>query len=52
MSKKESSCRVVVDLPEANQILKYKAEAVLILNPHDNMCAKDAQEYYFMFAHN
>ena len=42
----------VVDLPEANQLLKYKPEAVPTLNSRDNMCTKDAQEYYFLFAHN
>ena len=52
MSKKESSWREEVDLPEANQLLKYKPEAALTLHPYDNMCAKDAQEYYFLFAHN
>ena len=52
MSKKESSWRGVVDLPEANQLLKYKPEAVPILNSYDTMCTKDAQEYYFMFVHN
>ena len=52
MSKKKSSWRGVVDLPEANQLLNYKPEAVLTLNSYDNMCAKDAQAYYFLFAHN
>ena len=52
MSKKESSWRGVVDLSEANQLLKYKPEAVPTLNSCDNMCTKDAQEYYFLFAHN
>ena len=50
MSKKESSWRGVVDLPEANQLLKYKPEAVPTLNSYDNMCGQDAQEYYFLFA--
>ena len=49
MSIKESSWRLVVDLTEANQLLKYKPEAVSTLNSYDNMCA---QEYYFLFAHN
>ena len=52
MSKKESSWRGVVDLPEANQLLKYIPEAEPTLNSYDNMCAHDAQEYYFLFAHN
>ena len=52
MSKKKSSWRGVVDLPEANQLLKYKPEAVPTLNSRDNMCTKDVQEYYFLFAHN
>ena len=52
MSRKESSWRGVVDLPEANLLLKYIPEAVPTINSYDNMCAKDAQEYYFLFAHN
>ena len=52
MSKKESSWRGAVDLPEANLLLKYIPEAVPTINSFDNMCAKDAQEYYFLFAHN
>ena len=52
MSKKESSWRNVVDLSEANQLLKYKPEAVPTLSSYDNMCAQDAQEYYFLFANN
>ena len=47
MSKKESSLRGVVDLPEANKLLKYIPEVVPTLNSYDNMCAYDAQEYYF-----
>ena len=45
----ESSWKGVVDLPEANQLLKYKPKAVPTLNSFDNMCE---QEYYFLFAHN
>ena len=52
MSKKESRWRGVVDLREANQLLKYIPEAEPTLNSYDNMCADDAQEYYFLFAHN
>ena len=52
MSKQEISWRGVMDLPEANQLLKYKPEAVPTLNSYDNMCTKDAQEYYFLFAYN
>ena len=37
MSKKESSWRGVVDLLEANQLLKYIPEAVLTLNSCANM---------------
>ena len=48
----ESRWRGVVDLPEANQLLKYKPEAVPTLNSCDNMCTNDVQEYYFLFAHN
>ena len=39
-------------MPEANQLLKYKPEAIPTLNSYDTMCTKDAQEYYFLFAHN
>ena len=52
MSKRESSCREVVDLPEANKLLKYLPEAEPNQNLYDNMCAHDAQDYYFLFAHN
>ena len=52
MIKKESIWRGVVDLPEANRLLKYKPEAAPTLNPSDNMCTKDAQEYYFLYVHN
>ena len=44
MSKKDSSWRGVVDLPEANQLLEYKPEAVPTINSYDNMCAQDEQE--------
>ena len=40
MSRKESSWRGVVDMPDANQLLKYKPEAVPNLNSYDNMCAR------------
>ena len=46
------SWRRVFNLPEANQLLKYMPEAVPALNANANMCKKDAQEYYFLFAHN
>ena len=46
MSKKERSWRGALDLLEANQLLKYIPEAVPTINSYDNMCAKDAQEYY------
>ena len=52
MSKKESSWKRVVDLLEANQLLKCKPEAVPTLNSYDNMCTHNAQEYYFLFVHN
>ena len=52
MSTKESRWREVVDLWEANQLLKYIPEAEPTLNLYDNMCTDDAQEYYFLFAHN
>ena len=48
MSKKESSWRGVVDLPAANQLLKYITEAVPTLNSYANMCKHDTQEYYFL----
>ena len=48
MSKKETSLRGVVDLPEENQLLKYIPEAVHTLNSYANMCKYDAQEYYFL----
>ena len=44
MSKKESSWRGVVYLPEANQLLKYIPEAEPTLNSYDNMCTHNAQE--------
>ena len=44
MSKKERSWRGVVDLPEANQLLKYKPESEPTLSSYDTMCTKDAQE--------
>ena len=50
--QKESSWRGVVDLPEAIQLLKYILEAVPTINSYDNKCIYDAQEYYFMYAHN
>ena len=40
--------RRVVDLVEANQLLKYIPEAVPTLNSYANMCRQDAQEYYFL----
>ena len=46
------SWRGVVNLPEANQLLKIIPEAVPTLNPCANMCQYDAQEYYFLLAHN
>ena len=52
MSKKESSWRGGVDLPDVYQLMKYIPEAVPTLNSYDNMCTYDAQEYYFLFAHN
>ena len=52
MSNKENSWRGVVDLPEANLLLKYIPEVVPTINSYDIMCAKDPQEYYFLFAHN
>ena len=48
MSKKESSWRGVVYLPEANQLLKYIPEAVPTLNSYANMCKHNAQECYFL----
>ena len=44
MSKKESSWRGVVDLPEANQLLKNKPEAGPNLNSYDNMFVQES--YY------
>ena len=41
-----------VDAFQYNQLLKYKPEAIPTLNLCDTMCTKDAQEYYFLFAHN
>ena len=52
MSTNKSSWRGVVDLLEANQLLKYIPEAVPTINSYDNMCTHDVQEYYFLFAHN
>ena len=37
----------VVDLQEADQLLKYIPESVPTLNSYANMCKHDAQEYYF-----
>ena len=48
IEQKEKQCSGVVDFPEANQLLKCMPEAV----PSLNMCAHDAQEYYFLFANN
>ena len=48
MSKKESNGLVRVK----STTEKYKPEALPTLNSCDNMCTKDAQEYYFLFAHN
>ena len=43
MSKKESSWIGVVDLLEANLLLKFIPEVVPTLKSYDNMCADDAQ---------
>ena len=40
------SWRRVVDLPKANQLLKYITEAVPTLKLYANMCKQYAQEYY------
>ena len=41
MRKKESSWIGVLDLPEANKLLKYIPEVVPTLNSYDNMCAHE-----------
>ena len=42
------SWKGVVDLPEANQLLKYRPEAGPTLNSYANLCNQDALEYYFL----
>ena len=36
-----------MDLPEANQLMKYIPETEATLNSYDNMFTHDAQEYYY-----
>ena len=46
------SLRGVVNLPEANQLLKIIPEAVPTINLCANIRIHNAQEYHFLLAHN
>ena len=47
-----SSWRGVVDLQEANLLLKFIPEAVTTLNSYANICRHDVQEYCFLLRTN